>query len=81
VTVTLERRALSVHARVEDDGPEGYSLVYQEYEVGDYECLFTLAGEFDGDKIEASLTNGVLRLTIPRAAQAEARTIQMKAGS
>ena len=81
VTITLERRALSVHARVEDDGPEGYSLVYQEYEVGDYECLFTLAGEFDGDKIEASLTNGVLRLTIPRAAQAEARTIQIKAGS
>src|SRR5215207_4258169 len=81
VTVTLERRALIVHARVEEHAPEGYSLVYQEYEVGDFECQFTLAGEFDADKIEANLTNGVLRLTIPKAAEAQARTIQIKAGS
>ena len=81
MTVTLERRALSVHAGVEDDSPEGHSLVYQEYEVGDFECQFTLAGDFDADRIEASLTNGVLRLLVPKAAQAEARTIQIKAGS
>ena len=81
VTITLERRALTVHARVEDDGPAGYSLVYQEYEVGDFECQFALSGEFDAEKIEASLTNGVLRLTVPRAAEAEARTIQITAGS
>src|SRR4051794_38152953 len=81
VTITLERRALIVHARVEEHAPEGHSLVYQEYEVGDFECQFTLAGEFDAEKIEASLTNGVLRLTIPKAAEAEARTIQITAGS
>ena len=81
MTVTLERRALSVHAGVEDDSPEGYSLIYQEYEVGDFECQFTLAGDFDADRIEANLTNGVLRLLVPKAAQAEARTIQIKAGS
>ena len=81
MTVTLERRVLSVHARVEDDSPEGHSLVYQEYEVGDFECQFTLAGDFDADRIEASLTNGVLRLLVPKAAQAQARTIQIKAGS
>ena len=81
MTVTLERRALSVHAGVEDDSPEGHSLVYQEYEVGDFECQFTLAGDFDADRIEASLTNGVLRLLVPKAAQAQARTIQIKAGS
>ena len=81
MTVTLERRALSVHAGVEDDSPEGHSLVYQEYEAGDFECQFTLAGDFDADRIEASLTNGVLRLLVPKAAQAQARTIQIKAGS
>ena len=81
VTITLERRALTIHARVEDDGPAGYSLVYQEYEVGDFECQFTLAGKFDADRIEASLTDGVLRLTIPRAPEAQARTIQIRAGS
>ena len=62
------------------DAPEGYSPIYQEYQIGDFECDFTLSGDFDADRIEASLTNGVLRLTVPRAEQAEARTIKIKAG-
>jgi HSP20 family protein len=81
VTITLERCVLSIHAQAAEHAPEGYSLVYQEYEEGDFECQFTLAGEFDAGNIEANLTNGVLRLTIPKAPEAQARTIQIKAGS
>ena len=81
LTITLDRRALNVHAKVEDHAPEGYSPIYQEYQIGDFECDFTLSGDFDAEKIEASLANGVLRLTIPRVEQAEARTIKIKAGS
>jgi len=81
LTITLDRRVLNVRAAVEEHAPEGYSAIYHEYELGDFECDFTLSGDFDADKIEASLTNGVLRLTIPRAEQAEARTIKIKAGS
>jgi HSP20 family protein len=81
LTITLDRRALNVHAQVEDHAPEGYSPIYQEYQIGDFECDFTLSGDFDAEKIEASLANGVLRLTIPRVEQAEARTIKIKAGS
>jgi HSP20 family molecular chaperone IbpA len=80
LTITLDRRALNIHAAVEDHAPEGYSSIYQEYQIGDFECDFTLSGDFSADKIEASLTNGVLRLTVPRAEQAEARTIKIKAG-
>ena len=81
LTITLERRALNVHAAVEDHAPEGYSPIYQEYQIGDFACDFTLSGDFDADKVEASLTNGVLRLTVPRAEQAAARTIKIKPGS
>ena len=35
LTITLDRRALNVHARVEDHAPEGYSPIYQEYQIGD----------------------------------------------
>ena len=80
MTVTLERRVLSIHAQAAEHAPEGHSLVHQEYEVGDFECQFTLAGEFDAERIEATLTNGVLRLSVPKAAEARARTIQIKAG-
>lgn len=81
LTITLDRRALNVHAKAEDHAPVGYSPIYQEYQIGDFECDFTLSGDFDSDKIEATLTDGVLRLTVPRAEQAEARTIKITAGS
>src|SRR5215213_6729329 len=70
LTITLDRRVLSVRAEVEEHAPQGYSPIYQEYQVGD----------FDPDRIEAGLSDGVLRLTIPRAEQAAARTIKITAG-
>jgi HSP20 family protein len=80
LTITLERRVLSVRAEVEEHAPDGYSPIYQEYQVGDFECEFTLSGDFDPDRIEAGVSDGVLRLTIPRAEQAAARTIKITAG-
>src|SRR4051812_43491283 len=80
LTITLDRRALSIRAAVEDHAPAGYSPIYQEYQVGDFECEFTLSGDFDPDRIEAGLSEGVLRLTIPRAEQPAARTIKITAG-
>src|SRR5215213_3420996 len=47
LTITLERRVLSVRAEVEEHAPAGYSPIYQEYQVGDFECEFTLSGDFD----------------------------------
>src|SRR5688572_29032649 len=80
LTITLDRRALNIHATVQDHAPEGYSPIYHEYQIGNFECDFALSGDFDAEKIEASLTNGVLRVVVPRAEQAEARTIKIKGG-
>ena len=80
LNITLDRRVLSIRAAVEEHAPDGYSPIYQEYQVGDFECEFTLSGDFDPDRIEARLNEGVLRLTIPRAEQAAARTIKLTAG-
>src|SRR3954466_9966729 len=38
LTITLDRRALNVHAQVEYHAPQGYSPVYHEYQVGDFAC-------------------------------------------
>src|SRR3954464_14552949 len=37
LTITLERRVLSVRAEVEEHAPAGYSPIYQEYQVGDFD--------------------------------------------
>jgi len=78
--IQLERRELTIRAEVAQDTPEGMSPLYREYQVGDYERRFTLTGDFDTDRIEANLSNGVLTITLPKAEQPEARRIEVKAG-
>jgi HSP20 family protein len=79
--VTLEKRVLSIYGRVDEETPEGYSLVYREYEVGDFERQFTLSGDFDINGIEATLKDGMLHLAIPRAPEPEAKRIQIRSPS
>jgi HSP20 family molecular chaperone IbpA len=79
--VTLDKRVLSIYGRVDEETPEGYSLVYREYEVGDFERQFTLSGDFDINGIEANLKDGMLHLAIPRAPEPEAKRIQIRSPS
>ena len=78
--ITLDRRVLSIYGRVSDDAPSGYSPIYREYEIGDFERRFTLSGDFDADRIEAELRDGVLRLRIPKAPEPEAKKIKVGTG-
>ena len=79
VDVTLEKNLLTIRGRVVNQAPEGYNSVYSEYRIGDYERTFSLSDEVDRDKIEAVLTNGVLRLTLTKAEVAKARKIAVHA--
>jgi HSP20 family protein len=80
VEIMLEHRQLTIRADVEDHAPEGMSALYLEYEVGDWERSFTLSREFDMEKIEAALKDGVLTVTLPKAPEMEAKRIQVSAG-
>jgi HSP20 family protein len=79
VDIVLEKDILTINAYVEPFQPEGYTLTYAEYEVGDYTRSFKLSNEIDREKIEASIKSGVLRLTLPKAAAARTRKISVKA--
>ena len=80
VHVTLERRQLTIRGDVENRAPGGMSALYLEYDIGAWERSFTLSGDFDMEKIEAVLKDGVLMLTLPKAPELEAQRIQIKAG-
>ena len=63
-----------------ESSAEDYSLVWAEYEDGDYQRRFTLSDEIDRDGIEATIKDGVLRLYLPKADIAKTRKISVKAG-
>jgi HSP20 family protein len=80
VDITLDKNVLTIDAFVDPDIPEGYSLAWGEYEVGDYQRSFRLSSEIDRDKIEATVANGELRLRLPKAEEAKAKKIPVKVG-
>jgi HSP20 family protein len=78
VDITLERRVLTIRGRSAANEHGGYQRVYNEYADGDYERVFTLSENIDRDRIEATLRDGVLHLTLPKAEAARARRIELK---
>ncbi len=79
VDVELEKNILTITGRVNIDETKDKSIVYSEYEVGDYERTFTLSGEIDREKIYATVKNGVLRLELPKTEKVKPKKIAVKA--
>jgi|UniRef100_A0A7V6A345 HSP20 family protein len=60
--------------------PEKETMLAQEYAIGDYYREFQVGELIDKDKIEATVKNGVLTLTLPKAEKAKPRRIEVKTG-
>ena len=80
IEISLEKKVLTINGYVSPEEPEGYDLTYAEYNVGDYQRSFTLPDELDTNSIEATIDKGVLRISLSKAPEAQARTITVKAG-
>ena len=78
LVIQLEDNVLTLHAKIDSPAPEGAKLLHEEYRVGDFYRSFILSDEVDRDKIKAELTQGVLRLTLPRAERSLVRRIEIK---
>lgn len=76
--IELEDNVLSLHAKIDPPAPEGARLLHEEYRLGDYQRSFILGDEVDRDRITAELTNGVLRLFLPKADRKQTRRIEIK---
>lgn len=77
IDITLEKNELKINGYINDIEPEGYSLVYSEYGVGDYERSFVVPQDIDRGKIAAKMKNGVLELRLVRAEEFQARKIEV----
>jgi len=70
---------LSIEAEVGLSLPEGLQSSHTEVSVGRFRRSFTLSKELDAEKVSAELSNGVLKLRIPKAEHAKPRRITVNA--
>ena len=73
--VGLENDVLRVDGRIDFSKYKEMEPVYAEYNVGHYARSFALSDAIDQERISASLEDGVLTLTLPKAKRAEPRRI------
>lgn len=71
---------LTIQGRVTTAPPEGQTFHRRERPAGEFRRVVRLPVDVEGDKIAATLSNGVLLITLPKAAVAKPKKIQVSAG-
>ncbi len=75
IDVKFEENTLLIRAIREDAAPRGY--LHREFGDAQFRRAFTLPKGLDPSRIEASLKNGVLTLTLPKAEEMKPRQIKV----
>jgi HSP20 family protein len=78
--VDLNEGVLTITGRVVPTESSDEVNVLSEYRRGTFQRKFTLSESIDQDRIQAGLTDGVLRLELPKVERAKQRRIEVRAG-
>jgi len=77
IDVSLHDRELAITGEVKEREGRGVRRRKQR-RVGQFEYRVYLPGDIDADRVEASLNEGVLTVTVPKAATEKDRHIEVK---
>jgi HSP20 family molecular chaperone IbpA len=77
--IDLRDDTLTLSGSVTPEDTSGEEVLMAEYRTGHYYRQFNLSEIIDQEKIEAQLTEGVLRLSLPKVAKATPRQITVQA--
>jgi len=71
---------LTVKGKVDQESESGDKLTWhrRERRSGSFSRVLTLPVEIDADKVQAGLTNGILKVVMPRAASVLPKRIEVK---
>ncbi|MET3381570.1 MULTISPECIES: Hsp20/alpha crystallin family protein [Variovorax] len=73
----VEAETLTIEAESSLTVPDGLKTSHTEVGLGRFRRVFTLSKELDTEKVSAELTQGVLKLRIPKAEHAKPRRIDV----
>jgi HSP20 family molecular chaperone IbpA len=80
LSIDLRESVLTLTGHITAPEHENESDVLREYHPGTFFRQFTLAETIDQSKIDAKLTDGVLRLELPKVEKARPRQITVRTG-
>jgi HSP20 family protein len=80
LNIDLHDSVLSLTGRITSVEAAGEVDVLREYRSGTFYRRFTLAETIDQARIDAKLTDGVLRLELPKVEKARPRQISVRTG-
>ncbi|KAB0631703.1 Hsp20/alpha crystallin family protein [Burkholderia latens] len=79
--VKVHDNTLTIEADTRIDTPAGLRVRHAEVRAPRYARTFVLSADLDTSRIDASLRDGVLTLTIPRREETRPRRIDVTAGN
>lgn len=78
LNIKVQGNYLEISGTYEKDAPEGYAVHRVERGSASFNRSFTLPSDVDSEKVEATLKNGLLVLTLPKAEAAKPKQITVK---
>jgi len=75
VDIQLVKGVLTVKGTVDAAKYASLRSIYSEYDVGSYVRTFAVSPKIDASAISATITDGVLRIELPKSKEALARRI------
>jgi len=78
--VQVDANTLTIEGDIDIDVPGEVESLYADVRATHYRRSFTLSGELDTGRIEASLKDGLLSVSIPKREELRPRRIEIKAG-
>lgn len=78
LSIKIQGNYLEISGTRKPDTPAGYSTHRLERATASFTRSFTLPSDVNADKVEASLKNGLLTLTLPKTEVAKPKQITIK---
>jgi HSP20 family protein len=79
VEITTQQDLLNLKWETKLNVPQGAAVHWQGFQQGQYQQSFTLPAPINPERVEASYTDGILTINLPKAEHAKTRTVKVTA--